>query len=92
MKFKIIPWAIMLIKDSITALDWNGTGAADQIHDDLYLVTHIINMFIFGLFSLLLIPDSIFLRTILFVSGSLLISGTIYNMEIDSYVQDSDYS
>ena len=56
---------------------------------DLAFSTYIIQVFVFGLVNLLLIPDSKSLRLILFISLSLLLWATIYNLEISKMETDS---
>ena len=89
-QYKFISWAILLIKNSILAFNFGfQLHLQNQQWMDLSYSIHIIHIFVFGLVNLLLIPDSKSLRLILFVSISLLLWATIYNLDISR--MDSDY-
>ena len=85
--FKFLAWAIVLLKNSVNVLDFNYAGMIEESKVNLMLTTHTINQMIFAMIGLLLLPNTKTLRIFLFTCGSLLITGTIYNLDeqIDDY-------
>ena len=79
--YKFIAWALMLIKNSVVVFDFNYTNMLEKSEVVLLVFTHIICMTIFAFVSLLLLPDSKALRLVNFTCGSILLIGTMHNLD-----------